>query len=82
VTFSYKAIESLGDDGFYYFLARSKTGGFSHDKGFNKWSDSPGAMGTKSFNFTLDNFDDYFLIWGIYGKGALSIDDIKIKRIN
>jgi hypothetical protein len=83
VTFKYKAVEPPSADGFYYFVARSnsvfdKDKGFVHDKGFTKWSDIAGATGTKKIRFTLDDFNDYYLIWGIHKQGALSIDDIKV----
>jgi len=81
VVFKYKAAEQPKGEGFYYFLARTNKGGYSHDKNFTKWSDSQGSVGTKSIDIILDDFDDYYLIWGINSNGALSIDDIKIKRI-
>jgi hypothetical protein len=81
VIFKYKALEQPKGEGFYYFLARTNKGGYSHDKNTIRWSDSQGTVGTKSVNITLDDFDDYYLIWGIHSNGALSIDDIKIKRI-
>lgn len=81
VTFNYKVIETTKGEGFYYFLARTNKGGYSRDKNFTKWSDSQGKIGTKSINITLDDFDDYYLIWGIHSNGALSIDDIKIKKM-
>jgi len=81
VTFKYKVIETPKGEGFHYFVARTNKGGYSHDKNFTKWSDSQGLVGTKSIDIILDDFDDYYLIWGINSNGALSIDDIKIKRI-
>jgi len=47
---------------------------------FTKWADPAGAVGSKIIEFTLGDFDDYYLIWGIYKEGALSIDDIEIIR--
>ncbi len=82
VTFKYKAVESPAGDGFYYFLVRTNTGGTTHDKSFTKWVGSQGKAGTRSIDITLDDFNDYYLIWGIYSNGALSIDDIGIKEIN
>jgi hypothetical protein len=81
VVFKYKAAEQPKGEGFYYFLARTNKGGYSHDKNTIRWSDSQGTVGTKSVNITLDDFDDYYLIWGIHLNGALSIDDIKIKKM-
>ena len=78
LTFKYKAVEQPSNEGFYYFLARSNTGGIKNDEGFTQWSDSTGASATKTVFVTLGNFDDYYFIWGVHGQGALSIDDIKI----
>ena len=78
VTFSYKAVEAPSTDGFYYFVVRSSVGGIANDKAFTKWSDTEGSVGTQQIDFTLGDFNDYYLIWGIYRQGALSIDDIDI----
>ncbi len=85
VTFKYKAVEPPSADGYYFFYARTNSGfdkdkGFVNDKGFTKWTDVAGATGTKKIRFTLDDFNDYYLIWGIHKQGALSIDDIKVTK--
>lgn len=81
VTFKYKAVEAPSGGGFYYFVARSSAGGIVNDRGFAKWPDSAGSVATKTINITLGNFDDYYLIWGIHGQGAMSIDEIKIVKM-
>ena len=80
VIFNYKAVEPQGVDGFYYFVIRSTAGGISNDKAFTKWSDTAGSVGAKIIDFTLGDFDDYYLIWGIYRGGALAIDNIEVMK--
>jgi hypothetical protein len=80
VMFNYKAVKAPGADGGYYFLARSTTGGISNDKAFTKWTDTEGSVGSKIIDLTLGDFDDYYLIWGIYRGGALAIDNIDIMK--
>jgi hypothetical protein len=82
VGFKYKAVEAPGGDGFYYFVVKTPSGGNASNLAFTKWSDTDGAVGTKKIDFTLGDFEDYCLIWGIHGKGALSIDDIIVKKRN
>lgn len=81
VTFNAKSTAAAGQDGYYYFLARSPSGGVAQDVGVNQWLDDAGQSYTKSFTFTLKHFDDYKLIWGIHNGGGLSIDDITIKKV-
>jgi len=79
VSFRYKATAPPAADGFYYFLARTGSGGFAHDKGFTTWRDDSGRARTKTVTFTTDaGFQDYYLIWGLRSGGALAIDDIVV----
>jgi hypothetical protein len=80
VMFKLKAVDTPGPNGFYYFLARSTTGGISNDRAFTKWTDVANTNGGKSIDVTLGNYSDYYLIWGIHGQGALAIDDIMIVK--
>lgn len=80
VTFKAKTIASPGAAGSFYFLARTQSGGVAQDVGVNNWTDAPGDPYTKSFTFTLKGYEDYYLIWGLHNGGALSVDDIVIKR--
>jgi hypothetical protein len=81
VTFRYKAAAAPASGGFYYFLARTGSGGFTHDKGFTTWRDDSGLTRTKTVTFTTDvGFGDYYLIWGLRSGGAISIDDIVITQ--
>jgi hypothetical protein len=42
VTFKYKVIEEPKGEGFFYFLARTNKGGYSHDKNaIARWIDKP-----------------------------------------
>jgi hypothetical protein len=36
---------------------------------------------TKEFEFTLKNYSDYYLIWGIHDGGAITVDDITITKV-
>ncbi|MEK5029758.1 RHS repeat domain-containing protein [Paenibacillus sp. FSL M7-1046] len=82
VTFSYKTIDMVptGSDRRFYFLARSTDN--TDDKGWTAWSDASGNKGRKSITFTTGNKENYYLIWGIFKGGALSIDDIEITKVN
>lgn len=81
ISFRYKASAAPGQNGFYYFLARTGSGGFAHDKGFTTWRDDSGLTRSKTVTFTTDNgFQDYYLIWGLRSGGAISIDDIVITK--
>ncbi|MEF2246093.1 DUF4832 domain-containing protein [Paenibacillus sp. IITD108] len=81
VSFKYKASASPGPNGFYYFLARTGSGSFSHDKGFTTWRDDSGASRYKTVTFTTDTgYTDYYLIWGLRSGGAIAIDDIVITK--
>ncbi|MCY9704058.1 hypothetical protein M5X17_24010 [Paenibacillus alvei] len=82
VTFSYKAIEAPDkfNTGAYYFLARSTDNDVAADAGWTAWNPRTGEKGTKTFTFTTGNKNNYYLIWGIRRGGALSIDDIYIKK--
>jgi hypothetical protein len=81
VSFRYKATATPGPNGFYYFLARTGSGSFAHDKGFTTWRDDSGLTRTKTVTFTTDEtFQDYYLIWGLRSGGAISIDDIVITK--
>jgi hypothetical protein len=80
VMFNYKAVKAPGADGFYYFVARTTAGGIANDKAFMRWSDTEGSVGSKIIDLTLGDFDDYYLIWGIYRGRALAIDNIEIMK--
>lgn len=78
VAFKGKTVTNPG--GFFYFLARTGTGGAAEDVGVQTWTNPTGAVYTKNFTFTLKSINDYYLIWGIHNGGGLSIDDITITR--
>ncbi|WP_223694924.1 hypothetical protein [Leifsonia poae] len=80
VTFRTKTLTAPGAGAYFYFVARTGSGGVPQDVGSNQWSDSVGASAQKSFEFTLKNFSDYYLIWGIHNGGGLSIDDVVITK--
>ncbi|WP_019909765.1 RHS repeat domain-containing protein [Paenibacillus sp. HW567] len=82
VTFSYKSIDMKPADAnrFFYFLARSTDNDIQEDKGYTSWTDASGDGGIRTMTFTTGNKDNYYLIWGIHGGGALSMDDIQIVK--
>lgn len=81
ITFKYKCITAPGSGGSHYFVARTDTGGYSHDKGSTNWTESAGSdVRTRSINITLDDYDDYYLIWGLHYGGEMSVDEITIKK--
>jgi len=78
VYFKYRIIEKKGECKFY-FLARSSTAGpGASDKGWMWIEDAPGKTGAVVSTFTLDDYNDYYLIIGTRFKGAIAIDDIKV----
>lgn len=84
VTVAYRQLVAPQPGGFYYTLARTPSGGNSHDAGFAQWFDEPETMGMKTqrtFDYTLDSYGDYFLIFGLQGGGKLAIDDITVKLV-
>ncbi|MBX7258459.1 MAG: beta-galactosidase, partial [Candidatus Hydrogenedentes bacterium] len=86
VSFLYRPIEAHGgtleDPGFFYFLARSDSGGISEDRGFTRWRDQPGVgAAAKTVVVALAPHGDYRLMWGIRKKGAVAIDDICVTRV-
>jgi len=78
VVFNYKVTEKKGDCTFY-FLARTATPGPGpSDKGWIDIKDPAGKTGTMLSTFTLDDFDDYFLVIGVRFQGAIAVDDIRV----
>ena len=82
VTFSYKSIVEpvQGKNGYFYFTARGVGSGDISDKGWTEWTGQSGKSGTKTITFKTGDEENYFLIWGIHNGGALSLDDIMIKK--
>ncbi|WP_028594350.1 hypothetical protein [Paenibacillus assamensis] len=84
VTFSYKAVEppDVSKAGRYYFLVRSTDNDVSADRGWTTWHAETGTVDTKTVYFTTGNKENYYLLWGIHSGGALSLDDITIKKVS
>ncbi|MBP2114947.1 RHS repeat domain-containing protein [Paenibacillus silagei] len=80
VTFSYKPMDMdpMNNGRYFYFLARSMDD--QEDKGWTTWNEGSGITKRKSVTFTTGNKDNYYLIWGIRGGGAISLDDITIHK--
>lgn len=81
VKFRGRTITAPGAGAYFYFVARTGSGGVPQDVGSNQWSDAPGAVYSKEFEFTLKNYSDYYLIWGIHDGGAMTVDDITITKV-
>lgn len=85
VTVAYRQLVAPQPGGFYYTLARTPSGGNAHDAGFVRWFDEPETMGMKTqrtFDYSLDGYGDYFLIFGLQGGGKLAIDDIIVRLVS
>lgn len=80
VTFRAKTIENTA--GSFYFGVRTAVGGNIADVGQNSWTDAVGNTYTKTSTFTLEEYSDYSLFWGVHNGGAISIDDIQIEKLN
>ncbi|NOZ20526.1 MAG: hypothetical protein GXP25_05485 [Planctomycetes bacterium] len=81
VSFDYKVLASLKTEtDFYYFMLRTPAG-IEHDVGWQRWRDAAGMSGARQAIVTLGDFPDYHLVFGIRGKGAIAIDNIKLSEI-
>lgn len=81
VTFDYKACSAPGPNGFYQFFVRSDAGGYANDLATTRWTDAPGNTGTKSIVFTVSQYTDYSLVWGLHNGGGYSVDNIQIEKL-
>lgn len=82
VAFKYKVNQLPGQNGSFYFLARSPDGTNStFDRGFTAWNGQVGEIGTKTITFTTGSSQNYYVIWGLNNGGSLSIDDIEITKV-
>ena len=78
VYFKYTVLKK-GPDCYFYFLARSQgSPGLPMDKGWTNITDEEGGSNFTIINFTLDDYSDYYLIIGIYKKGAIIVDDFAV----
>ncbi|MEI7633358.1 MAG: hypothetical protein WCK47_03655 [bacterium] len=87
VTFRYKLLGAQGgardDAGYMFFRARSASGGDSTARGIIRWQDETGTQAAvKTVLFTLGPNTDYALEWGMHQGGVMTIDDIRITRID
>ncbi|MDF9845248.1 MULTISPECIES: RHS repeat domain-containing protein [unclassified Paenibacillus] len=82
VTFSFKSLDMDSSDTnrYFYFLARSTDN--QEDKGWTTWSVASGNKGKKTITFTTGTKENYYLIWGIHKGGAISLDDIVIRKVS
>lgn len=77
VSFNYKILHKGGDT-FFYTLGRSlsKEDGAPDLLGWYEWYDETGSQGEITTTITVPDYDDYYLIIGIYKNGAMVIDNI------
>lgn len=80
VTFRCRTLTAPGSGAYFYFVARTATGGVPRDVGSQQWTDGASGVYEKSFDLTIGDFPDYHLIWGVHGGGAIAIDDITIVK--
>ena len=73
IQFDYKVFQTSN----YWVRATSAAGGSGAMKEFI-WTGYANDSGTKSITFTLDNYSDYVISWGINGPGKISIDNSNI----
>lgn len=71
-------MDSTNANRYFYFSARGLDD--IETKGWTTWNSAAGTKGVETVTFTTGNQENYYLFWGIYGGGALSIDDIIIKQ--
>ena len=83
VRFLYRTLAAAGEGGGHYFLARTDSGGFAHDVGFTKWLEpSTDRVASRQITFTTDDFEDYYLVWGLNKGGEIVLDDISVMATN
>ncbi|XID93037.1 hypothetical protein ACF3MZ_00410 [Paenibacillaceae bacterium WGS1546] len=80
VRFKYKILTAPGAGGYVYFFADTASGGSAESKGWIELTGAVGTIQTASASFTLNDRDDYKLIWGLRKGGAVSIDDIVVEK--
>jgi len=78
VYFRYTVLKKEGDC-YFYFLTRSQTAGPGPaDKGWTNITDEEGGSNFTIINIDLDDYTDYYVIIGIYKKGAIIVDDFAV----
>ncbi len=80
VTFTYKILAEPLPEGYFYFFARSLTGGVPSDVGHRTWGGSPGHTDSVTTTFTLQSYNDYYLVFGLKYTGEYAVDDIRVLR--
>lgn len=78
VTFTYKVLTPPPPTGYFYFFARSVTGGVASDVGGYSWQGAAGATDTVTVTFRLESYPDYYLVFGLKYTGECAIDDIEV----
>ena len=87
VTFRYRPLANgggtLDDPAYYYFCARTATGGYANDKGLIHWFDEAGnGPAVKTVILKLENYSDYYLLWGMHWGGSCTVDDVRVTRLD
>lgn len=81
ITFDYKVIEEPYAGGYFYMFMRSAKGP-GQDRGEIRFAVKAGEKKTASVTFTVGENDDYSAIFGGRWNGCVSIDNIKIEKLN
>ncbi len=80
VIFKYMVLQPSCPSGYFYFFARSVTGGVPSDVGHHSWRGTSGDLDSVSVTFTLESYDDYYLVFGLKYTGEYAVDDILVAR--
>ena len=75
-TFKYKILLGPEPGGYFYVMAQNRYNG--QVEGFRSWTLKDGQVGEISTVFELGQRDDYQLVFGVSGSGAISLDNIAI----
>ncbi len=84
IRFQYKVFDRDPKDGYFYGLFQSAKEAAERpwaSKAYSTWKGSPLTVGEHIQNVTLGPYDDYRLVLGVHGKGAIGVDDITLERL-
>lgn len=78
ITLRYRILEPMGEARFYLLLRSASLPGDAGDRWGGWWKTADRNSHPKRFILRTGPADDYFLILGIRGEGAMGIDDLRI----
>ncbi len=79
-SYDYLVDKSPGADTFF-IIVRSG-GDYPLGVLFSQWNDTVGNKGNKTFEFTTNNFNDYYILLGAQTGGAICYDNLKLEEKN